>query len=584
MTSIREAKIETKSHSLHVTKTMYWCNVCSVPLLQNNCNNCGSIGVPIGAPNLKPVFIDEFKMFKDLLIGNPKFDNKYIPWIMYRKRNYLVSEISEGSNFASYNFTSLGKVYSVPKFRFYKDKIKRLPIRNQGFYLNNREYLKKLINANLDVLERIESEAIEFIKETIDKYRNHSIATSFSGGKDSLVTTSLLSNATKSKFNIIFVNTGIELPETVDYIESYIPKFGNLIHLKPKNDFFQLISSLDPPSRLMRWCCFTQKGAPVNDYYSKMNYKILSFDGIRRGESRLRKDYPRIKQNTKIVKQLSVYPIIDWSEFEVWLYILWKKLKYNPVYDKGFSRCGCWACPNNGRYDWYLLKKFYPKYYTKWKNILEKYAEDEGRYDSTWVKDGAWKSRRVRYNDEIVGHLEEHNDPFLSMDSELNHNNNISFKNEKINEHKICLENNDLLLNLNRKVNSKIIEFLKPFGKLKNIKIKSKNFTIINGRDIIIKIPDKTSMIKIEILNELTFPKIKRMLERQIIKALNCVDCASCTNSCKHGAIMQENKKFQIDENLCNNCLECCTTKYISNGCVALHYKSKRKTIEKKSN
>ena len=66
-------------------------------------------------------------------------------------------------------------------------------------------------------------------------------------------------------------------------------------------------------------------------------------------------------------------PIRKWTEEDVWLYILWKGIEFNPKYRKGYSRVGCAiACPYYTKSTWVLDKYWYPKMYKRWHDILEK--------------------------------------------------------------------------------------------------------------------------------------------------------------------------------------------------------------------
>ena len=43
---------------------------------------------------------------------------------------------------------------------------------------------------------------------------------------------------------------------------------------------------------------------------------------------------------------IGILPIRKWTEEDIWLYILWKGINFNPKYRKGYSRVGCAiACP-----------------------------------------------------------------------------------------------------------------------------------------------------------------------------------------------------------------------------------------------
>jgi len=68
----------------------------------------------------------------------------------------------------------------------------------------------------------------------------------------------------------------------------------------------------------------------------------------------------------------------------------------NPLYKKGYSRIGCWACPNNTKFDDYLLSKTHPDRSKKWTSFLLDYGEKNGRTPD-WVSSGKWKQRKTKY-------------------------------------------------------------------------------------------------------------------------------------------------------------------------------------------
>ena len=69
--------------------------------------------------------------------------------------------------------------------------------------------------------------------------------------------------------------------------------------------------------------------------------KSISFMGIRRHESNKRKNYKRTREDSKISNQIVSMPIIEWTDFDVWLYIRYKKLIFNDAYKMGYRRVGC---------------------------------------------------------------------------------------------------------------------------------------------------------------------------------------------------------------------------------------------------
>ena len=85
--------------------------------------------------------------------------------------------------------------------------------------------------------------------------------------------------------------------------------------------------------------------------------------GTTRTESIYRRSLSPIKLPSKNPKIIRVNPIYDWNEWEVWRYIRENNIRYNPLYDMGYRRIGCWCCPLNGPSHYKRLKKTHPKLY-----------------------------------------------------------------------------------------------------------------------------------------------------------------------------------------------------------------------------
>ena len=550
----------------------YWCINCHIPLIRNLCLNCGDYGIDI-ATDLKPVFKEEYKYYKDTAIKKLNLNESFFPKVLYRTKSRLLSDVSKGATHyrikilqnVSKNEDSLMEAgeYDIT---FKENKIlKRSRVRK--YFLEDPIYIETLIRGNLSYLEEIEGEAINFISKISKKYSKYYKITSFSGGKDSIVTAYLVKKAI-GDIPVVFSDTGIEFPETIEYVKKYGNEFGNLLYLESETDFMEMCEKLGPPSRTMRWCCFTNKGAPLSKYYANLEHKhILSFDGIRRDESNLRSNYPREMDNTKYEKQRSAYPILNWTTLEVWLYIIWQELPYNKLYNYGFSRVGCWACPNNFWFDWYLLSKVHLDMAKNWFAFINKYKSkqiktikkdgDLGKsktaYDFSWIEDGAWRKRRVKYHNE----------------------NNLARLESPCGKH-------DFDLYINNKIPRNLTEFFKVFGDLTETTLPTgqKMYRIVHN-EIIISFLEDSTLIKFYVEDETKTKDLKKLIFRQINKSFNCVDCGACAGACPQGAI-SINPHFHIDENKCINCLICTGTKYLQHSCVALHYKENRTIINLK--
>ena len=95
-----------------------------------------------------------------------------------------------------------------------------------------------VIRANSPVMERRIWDAVKFIRETVAEFKVPAVV-SFSGGKDSLATM-LLTRDAGLDLPSFFIDTGLEFPETVQYVE----RDGKRYHLKlivehaPEHAFF----------------------------------------------------------------------------------------------------------------------------------------------------------------------------------------------------------------------------------------------------------------------------------------------------------------------------------------------------------
>ena len=211
---------------------------------------------------------------------------------------------------------------------------------------------------------------------------------------------------------------------------------------KDKN-FYDMCEVIGPPSRVMHWCCTVFKTGAITKKINgvfKDKKNILTFYGIRRSESASRNKYDRVSDSPKITKQNVVSPIIDWIDFDVWLYILTTKIDFNDAYRFGYSRVGCWCCPNNTLWAQYLSKIYMPEQSKKWRDQLISFAIKVGKKDpEVYVDDGMWKARQG--------------------------GNGVEYSENTFVEFKPCAtEKESFNYELNKPISEELYEFFKPFG------------------------------------------------------------------------------------------------------------------------
>lgn len=261
--------------------------------------------------------------------------------------------------------------------------------------------MQDVIKANASHMEKISRDAANVVKGVVSRkeYKALPVHVSFSGGKDSLVVLDLTVNTLKSReIRAFFLNTGIEFPETVEFARNFCSSRGIDLKESAAGDaFWENLERFGPPAKDMRWCCKVCKLAPANrliDESSSEGQVCLTVDGKRRYESFTRASISASEKNPFVPTQLNIFPIRDWRAIEVWLYIYGKKLEYNPLYDMGFERVGCYLCPASLSAEYQLFSRLHPDLHARWHSYLLKWASKKG-FPESFVEHGFWRWKEL---------------------------------------------------------------------------------------------------------------------------------------------------------------------------------------------
>ncbi|MCD4844915.1 MAG: phosphoadenosine phosphosulfate reductase family protein [Methanosarcinales archaeon] len=253
--------------------------------------------------------------------------------------------------------------------------------------------MDEVIQANRPALEQLSRDCVNTIRGLANQkqYNQTPIYVSFSGGKDSLVVLDLARSALKHTPAAYFINTGLEFPDNPEYVKRVCKDMDiELFEIKAGNAFLENIEKLGPPTKDCRWCCNVCKLVPINHEHDGKPH--LNLDGKRRFESFTRSRIPPKEENPLVPGQVNIYPIRNWRAIEVWLYIYWKELEYNSLYDKGFERVGCWLCPAALIAEHCLVKQIYPELYSRWDKYLHNWALDNN-LPKGYIEYGFWRWR-----------------------------------------------------------------------------------------------------------------------------------------------------------------------------------------------
>ena len=536
---------------------IYWCPHCLVPIFEDECPNCHNRGIEV-ASDLRPVFPEE-RLLLEILLDKPfKFAGKSM-WNLGGNR-YLVAGEKVSMSFKELRLNNNSDDV-IKKLELYKSDNKKYI---ESFADDER--LEMFFKCNRKRLNYITIEAENYIKNIAKDKNEAEMFVSFSGGKDSTVVSSLVLNALNKNIIHIYGDTTLEYPTSLRYIKRFKNDYPTIPILIAKNkdqDFNNLCELIGPPARMLRWCCTVFKTGAITkkiDSTFKKSKQILAFQGIRRNESLSRSKYDRDSNESKIEKQISANPIIDWLDFDVWLYLLANEIDFNEAYRLGFSRVGCWCCPNNSLWSEFLASIYMPNESKVFKNILYDYAKKVGKPDwQVYIDEGEWKKRQG------------------GNGLEISKNSVVSFK-------PCATSENTLNFTLTKPLNSNFYTYFKPFGNL-NFSLGNRLLNevfVLNRKDNmpILKIQGRLNRdeVRISILDINHFKNIKiaeMYLKNQINKFQTCLGCTYCEAVCKFdalkvfntkkGEVSQETISYQIDENKCVGCLECVT--HFPNGC-----------------
>lgn len=266
----------------------------------------------------------------------------------------------------------------------------------------------RMCEKNIEQMETLVQETIKNVYNAYRKYKSKVdiFHVSFSGGKDSVVTLDIVQRAIPhNDFVVIFGDTGMEFPDTLDVIEKTkkdcelqgISFFITKAEENPAKNW----RIFGPPSSAMRWCCSVHKTTPqllyLRTIVGKDDITEMAFVGVRADESVRRSGYSFISQGSKQKGQFSCNPILEWSSAEVFLYIYSKQLVLNEAYKKGSSRAGCIYCPMATEKSDFLNRSMYPESIQPYIEIVKDMyapAKDCPSLLVSYLENKGWKARK----------------------------------------------------------------------------------------------------------------------------------------------------------------------------------------------
>ena len=238
-------------------------------------------------------------------------------------------------------------------------------------------------------LEQIAIIRLQEAARMSERYYGLPLVVTTSGGKDSSVCVELARRA-GINFEIMHNHTTADAPETVRFLRSEFKRLeadGRKIIINypeykgKRTSLWELIpQKLMPPTRLSRYCCAILKERGGAGRYittgvrwaeSNARRKRGIYETIHANPSKKivlnndNDDRRRLFERCELRHKAVCNPIIDWTDHDVWDFLTSENIPVNPVYDYGFTRCGCVGCPSANKIRYKEFARW-PKFQNMW--------------------------------------------------------------------------------------------------------------------------------------------------------------------------------------------------------------------------
>ena len=440
----------TRKDSIHskLQKQLFWCPKCNIPLLAKTCAcDTPSIKIDLQQPyDVRPALKADYDLI--LKTVQERFGKKVtLPHILVLNkaggldRNDLV--IANGIRFAWFSFNPVSRKFSfdieaealpwiaekaekgVVRLEDAAENLpegrlggKRITIRPQNIEdgvviirykskwgtgilkgtslkikeLGALEPAKSLPNPNWDEvvsknafhLKNMERAAVREIRQNLTL--RSEINCSFSGGKDSTAVWNIAQKAGVSK--AFFIDTGLEFPETIEFV-----KKQNVEFIEKAGNFWQAVEKAGPPAKDHRWCCKLLKLNPVKIHLNETG-PCLTVQGNRWYESWNRAELEAVTQNPNNPLQLNISPIRSWRALDVFCYLWLKEIPYNPLYETGYERIGCYLCPAMLESELETMHHTHTEMAARWDEFLQRWGSDRG-LPAEFISWGLWRWKEL---------------------------------------------------------------------------------------------------------------------------------------------------------------------------------------------
>src|SRR4030095_8436227 len=216
-----------------------------------------------------------------------------------------------------------------------------------------------MILYNLNHLRILESEAVYVIRETAAQFERPALL--FSGGKDSIVMTHLARKAffpAKIPFPLVHIDTGHNFPETIEFRDRLVNEMGarliigsvqdSIDHgraieekgINASRNILQTVSLLETIETYKLDACLG--GARRDEEKARAKERFFSHrDEFSQWDPKNQRPelWNLLNGRKHLGEHFRVFPLSNWTEMDVWQYILMEKLKIPSIYFSHDREC-----------------------------------------------------------------------------------------------------------------------------------------------------------------------------------------------------------------------------------------------------
>jgi len=163
----------------------------------------------------------------------------------------------------------------------------------------------------------------------------------WTGGKDSTVVLALWRDvlreaAPDATLRALNLDTGCKFSEVLAFRDRLTREWGVELHVaRPGVDPARYPLAVDPVA-----CCGDLKIRPLNEAIGRLSIPAL-LTGVRADENPDRADRPWIEEHGGHVR---VLPILEWTELDIWTFMVREGIPWCTLYDQGYRSLGCVPC------------------------------------------------------------------------------------------------------------------------------------------------------------------------------------------------------------------------------------------------